>query len=360
MAKRQSAISQSSIQGGKKIAPQKDRPAFPERTNGRSWDDYRIMLAVAESGSLRAASRALSMSRNTVKVHLDMMERDLGGALFRADHTGISLTPLGAELSSVARRMHMAEVHLPAYDDGDTERAPNEVRITTTEGLGTFWLMPRIADFLGSNPDTRASIQCDMREVDTLFRNVDLAVQLDRPASQDLMIQRIGTLHLTPFATQSYLDRFGTPSLDDLDDHSLIWQKAPQVRDDLLSAFLSPERIRDVLKVVTNTSTSHYAAVESGAGFGFLPNFSVLFSEKLVPIPLNIPLRRDIFLVSHSETVPNPRVRAARDWLRDAFDARRFPWFGDEAFDPNLIRERSENDVVVDMFSSRARGGKKG
>ncbi|MGB3723706.1 MAG: LysR family transcriptional regulator [Pacificimonas sp.] len=358
MPARQSTISQSSIRGGNKTAPQsattrQKKSVFPERTGGRSWDDYRIMMAVAETGSLRAASRSLSMSRNTVKVHLDMMERDLGGALFRADHTGISLTPLGAELSSVARRMHMAEVRLPAYDDSDFAAAADEVRIATTEGLGTFWLMPRIGEFLDSHSDIRASLQCEMRGVDTLFRNVDLAVQLDRPPSPDLMIQRIGSLHLTPFATQAYLDTHGVPALGKLEGHRLIWQEAPQVRDDLLTAFLPDEQARQLVKITTNSSTSHFAAIQGGAGVGFLPSYAALLSDKLVPIPLEIPIRRDIFLVAHAETVPNPRVQAAKAWLKSAFDPQRFPWFGDERYDPALIRERYDSNVVVNMFSSR-------
>lgn len=58
-------------------------------------EQLEYLVAVAESGSFRAAARKLNVSRPAVSVALKSLEEELGGALFIKESRGSRLTPLG-------------------------------------------------------------------------------------------------------------------------------------------------------------------------------------------------------------------------------------------------------------------------
>jgi LysR family transcriptional regulator, regulator of abg operon len=58
----------------------------------------RAFVAVAEHGSIRAASRALDVAQSGITQQLQSLEAGLGGALFSRTNRGIVLTPAGERL----------------------------------------------------------------------------------------------------------------------------------------------------------------------------------------------------------------------------------------------------------------------
>src|SRR6266851_2467220 len=69
------------------------------------WNDVRTFLAVAESGSLNAAARALRMTQPTVSRRMDELEYRLGASLFIRSPRGIALTEAGESVRDLAASM---------------------------------------------------------------------------------------------------------------------------------------------------------------------------------------------------------------------------------------------------------------
>ena len=60
-----------------------------------NWDDLRYLLAVARSGSMSGAARALDVNHATVIRRVRSLEKQLGSSLFdRIGHTYV-ITPAG-------------------------------------------------------------------------------------------------------------------------------------------------------------------------------------------------------------------------------------------------------------------------
>jgi DNA-binding transcriptional LysR family regulator len=59
------------------------------------WDDFKYFLAVARSGSLTGAARALKTSAATVGRRIMTLEARLGARLFDRGQTGYALTDSG-------------------------------------------------------------------------------------------------------------------------------------------------------------------------------------------------------------------------------------------------------------------------
>jgi DNA-binding transcriptional LysR family regulator len=69
------------------------------------WEDVRLFLAVAEAGSLSAASKRLHTTQPTVSRRLAELEATLGEPLFVRNAQGIALTSFGERLVEPSRRM---------------------------------------------------------------------------------------------------------------------------------------------------------------------------------------------------------------------------------------------------------------
>jgi DNA-binding transcriptional LysR family regulator len=329
-------------------APQARRRAALDKL---SWDNMRLLLVLSEAGSFRSAATCAGVSLNTIRSKIERLERQIGGPLVKRSVEGVTLTQDGHELVSIARQMRAlgkSAERIQANAQGVRE---SKVRITITEGLGTFWLVPHLVDFRADNPEIHVDLNCDMRPPDVLFRDVDIAIQLERPTNPDLIVQKIGTLHLMPFAAQSYLDRYGTPkSVDDARSHKLVWQEADQVASDLLPLFIDSDSIDGLIAVTTNTSSAHFWAISKGAGLGFLPTYIRIVSRTTQPIDIGVRLRRDIFLVHHPDSVRFSEVGTVLKWVREAFDRTKYPWFGDEFVHPRDFNRTFDDPVVVNLF----------
>jgi DNA-binding transcriptional LysR family regulator len=316
-----------------------------------SWDHLRLLLVLSEAGSFRAAAECAGASLNTIRNKIERLERQIGGPLVKRSVEGVTLTQDGHELVSIARQMRalgQTTERVQANAQGVRE---SRVRITITEGLGTFWLVPHLVDFRADHPGIHIDLNCDMAPPDVLFRDVDVAVQLERPTNPDLIVQKIGTLHLMPFASQAYLDRHGTPTtIEDARVHKLVWQEADQVASELLPLFVGTESIDGLIAVTTNTSSAHFWAISKGAGVGFLPTYIRVVSRSTVPLDIGIRLRRDIYLVHHPDSVRFAEVGTVLKWVRSAFDRKHYPWFAEDFVHPRDFERRFDDQVVVKLF----------
>src|SRR4051794_13408581 len=175
------------------------------------WDAARIFLEVVRAGSFRSAAERLTLSINAVRRRIDDFERQIGATLFTRDVHGARLTDEGALVVSAVERMEAASFELLRAGDGLASAASGEVRVAVTEGLGTFWLAPRLVEFQQSFPNVMVDLYCAMRSADVSRHEADVAIHLSRPAALDVKVVRLGRMHLMCFASEKYLETYGVP-----------------------------------------------------------------------------------------------------------------------------------------------------
>jgi len=116
------------------------------------WDDLRVFLAVARSGSLAEAARGLSVSYSTVSRRLAALEAGLGARLFDRSGSAYELTRAGYEMLESAKRMEAEFEALAKSVRGRDARLVGRIRIATTDALATSF-MPELAEFSRRYPD---------------------------------------------------------------------------------------------------------------------------------------------------------------------------------------------------------------
>jgi DNA-binding transcriptional LysR family regulator len=312
---------------------ERDKAALGSLTD---WDAARVFLEVVRCGSFRSAAERLELSINGVRRRIDDFERQIGATLFTRDVHGTRLTEEGSLVVSAVERMEAASFDLLRAGSSVTNTLSGEVRVAITEGLGTFWLAPRLVEFQQSFPDIVVDLHCAMRSADVSRHEADIAIHLSRPAALDVKLVRLGRMHLMFFASRKYLENYGAPTaVDELVKHRLVMQVTEQIAAKEAFESLFPGHApRDLLVMKTNVSSAHYWAVANGAGIGVFPTYASALGGKM--IPLEIELRRpfDIWLSYHPGSGRIPRVRRMIDWLVEAFNPAKFPWFRDEFVHP--------------------------
>ena len=316
------------------------------------WDAARVFLEVVRCGSFRSAAERLELSINGVRRRIDDFERQIGATLFTRDVHGTRLTEEGSLVVSAVERMEAASFDLLRAGSSVTSTLSGEVRVAITEGLGTFWLAPRLVEFQQSFPNILVDLHCAMRSADVSRHEADIAIHLSRPAALDVKLVRLGRMHLMFFASRKYLDTYGAPTTaEELVKHRLVMQVTDQIAaKEAFESLFPGYSPRDVLVMKTNVSSAHYWAVANGAGIGVFPTYACALGGKM--IPLEIELRRpfDIWLSYHPGTGRIPRVRHMIDWLVEAFNPAKFPWFKDEFVHPSEFKAVYKGESLTHLF----------
>lgn len=308
------------------------------------WDAARIFLEVVRCGSFRSAAERLSLSINAVRRRIDDFERQIGATLFTRDVHGTHVTDEGAVVLAAVERMEAATFEVLRASDTVTDSLSGEVRVAVTEGLGTFWIAPRIVEFQQSCPNILVDLHCAMRAADVSRHEADVAIHLSRPSALDIKLVRLGRMHLMFWAGPRYVEKYGVPrTAAELVKHRLVLQFADQIAaKETFASFFPGVAERDLLVAKTNVSSANYWAVAKGAGIGVFPSYACALGGQLIPLEVELNKPLDIWLSYHPGSGRIPRVRHMIDWLIESFNPARFPWFRDEFVHPREFKDVGE------------------
>ncbi|MBB4041639.1 DNA-binding transcriptional LysR family regulator [Microvirga flocculans] len=284
------------------------------------------------------------------------LEEQLGTVLMTRHVDGIRLTPEGSKILVSAERMEVAAFDLTRTRDQAVPLLSGEVKIAVTEGLGTFWLAPRLVEFQRGYPRLIVDLNCGMRSADVLRMEADASVQLTQPTAPDLKVVKLGRLHSMPYASRSYIDTYGAPKrFEEIFQHRIVLQMAEQTTTKQVFEQLAGGVPQEgFVAMRTNVSSAHYWAIAKGAGIGWLPTYASAIGARIVPLDLDLRFSFDIWLTYHPEAKRIPRIRRSIEWIVESFDARHFPWFRDEFIHPKDLPQEYKGQPLVNWFEGFA------
>lgn len=324
------------------------------------WDAGRIFLEVVRCGSCRSAAERLNLSINGVRRRIDDLERQIGATLFTRDAHGTRLTDEGAQVVSAVERMEAASFDLLRIGNSVANSPSGEVRVAVTESLGTFWLAPRLVQFQHTFPNTLIDLQCAVRSADVSRHEADVAIHLARPAAPDVKLVRLGRMHMLFFAGQKYIDAHGAPkTAAELTKHRLVIQLGDQASaKEAFESLLPGCAPHDVLAMKTNVSSANYWAVANGVGIGVFPTYACALGGKMIPLEVELNRYFDIWLSYHPGSGRIPRVRHMIEWLVEAFNPAKYPWFKDEFVHPREFNAVYMGEPLTHLFGGFSKDGR--
>jgi DNA-binding transcriptional LysR family regulator len=314
-----------------------------------AWDDLRFFLVCAESGSFRKAGKLLKVDSATIVRRITRLEAAIGLRLFNRLTDGVTLTDEGGSVAEHARAMERAAMSIERQSQlSSVVGVRGHVRVAITEGLGTYWVLPRLLDFQKANRRLTFELQATMEHTDIGRLEADMSVQFLRPERPDLISVRLGHLHTYPFASPGYRELYGLPSsLDEAKRHRFIQQVTPLLAPGIYERLLGVDSLEGIVGVATNSSSAVLYAVERGAGIGALPTYALSLGAKLIPVDIGVTNRLEIWLTYHPDLRNSSRHMAVVEWLRRIFDPIRFPCFAEKFIHPTELVRVLSNAAAI-------------
>jgi DNA-binding transcriptional LysR family regulator len=317
-----------------------------------SWEDLRAFLLCTRHQSFRNAAEVLGLTGTTLMRKIDRLEDELGFKLFLRDQSGLSLSDEGRALLFDVEQMERLSFSIFRRASLSTDTR-GSVRVAVTEGPGNFWVLPRLIDFQKTYRKIMVDLRCAMEQADVSRLEADISIQLERPTNPDLIVTKLGRLHIHAFASEAYRDAYGLPkSLADLANHRIVKQHGVQLDESGYARILGLKSLEGIVGISTNSSVAVLYAIERGAGVGFLPTSAIALGAPLVAIDLGINYHMDLWLTYHKEFRNSDRHKIVIDWLKSIFDPKAHACFRDEFIHPN--------ELVPLMASSRENFGLQG
>lgn len=112
----------------------------------------RAFVAVADTGSVRAAAARLVLTESAVSASIAALARDVGVNLVRREGRGIRLTPAGERYAADARTILGLHERALRAARGEEEPSTGVLRIGATTEVGEFLLPELLAGFQVAHP----------------------------------------------------------------------------------------------------------------------------------------------------------------------------------------------------------------
>ncbi|MFN3937901.1 MAG: LysR family transcriptional regulator [Gemmobacter sp.] len=290
------------------------------------WDKLRIFHAVAEAGSLTHAGETLHLSQSAVSRQIRALEESLSATLFHRHARGLILTEQGELLFDATKAMVKRLDSAAARIRDSADEVFGELRVTTTMGFGTLWLVPRLASLYRSYPDLRINLMLEERVLDLPMREADVAIRMKEPSQADLIRRRLMNIRMRLYAAPAYIAERGEPrTMEDLRRHRLICQQtgAAQVN---AGATLIEELMQH--EVASTLHVNNYFGVLQGVlnnlGIGVLPDYLTQdFADLVRVLPDVESTEVPVFLAYPEELRHSKRVAIFRDFVMDEVIAYR-------------------------------------
>lgn len=281
-----------------------------------SWDDAKLFLAIAETGSLTAAARQLRLGQPTVTRRLAMLEHAVGASLFRRSVEGARLTSAGERLHGPAKKMAewAGELHRAArVSDGSHSGL---VRVTSSPFICFDFVAPFAAFVAQKHAGLRLEVLSSIQYLDLSRGEADLALRAKEPANADLKV--IHTLEVENAVFVSKALKSKLPRNAGLTDLPWIAWCPP------FEAIPPNPQLRALIPGFTPAFTAdnflvQLAAAEAGVGVMVLGRVRHRFSRDSALVPLDIDLgphaRQSLHLVCAKSALDIPRVQWVAELL---------------------------------------------
>lgn len=278
--------------------------------HGLDWDDLKVVLTVADEGSVRRAAVVLGQHHTTVTRRLDQFEKRLGVVLFDRTSTGLQLNGHGLSVVAHAQRVAGEVEDLERNLLGLDQRLQGPVRLTLPEVVASHLLMTELAQFSEQHPEITLELVPTHEALDIRKRDADVAVRVtDRPP-EHLVGRSLGRFAVAPYVHRLASVPFGWIGAGPGEHVDAGWH------DQFCPG--APVLMR------CNNPVVRLAAVRAAAGVAVLPCALADPHDELCRLAASVPMDGgEIWLLTHPDLRNAARVRALMAHLTEAFAQQR-------------------------------------
>ena len=240
---------------------------------------FRYFIAVAESGSVAAASRMLAIAQSAVTKSMQELEDALGARLFERTSKGIVLTPQGHRFLASARRVLSAVADAARLQpDEAAERLTGVLAIGVTSLVAGYYLSELLRRFRRNCPGVEVFVTEETpRFLEHLLINgeLDCAIMVSNALGEPQALVA-ETLTRSPnrvwLASNHPLAERDELTLAECAEHDQIVLEADRI-DDLMRGVWARHQLKPRSILRTSSLEAVRSLVGAGLGLAVLPDF---------------------------------------------------------------------------------------
>lgn len=283
-----------------------------------TWHDLELFLAIAQHGSLSAASQKLKVNQSTLSRRLSDLERRLGAALFVRTREGTTMTALGRAWLEPALNAERGFIEAAQAAVSAQELISGEVTITAPEAISNHMIVPALGTLRKAHPQLKVTLLSSGQLVDLNRLEADLAVRFVKPTQGELVCRRLNTTRFIACAHERLW-----PALQGEDPKRWPWLGFIKERTHPAEAkWMERHQIEPIFRASSWPTLLQAATCGLGA---FWMSEQLLWSspslEGFVALPVGPALDYEItlWLVTHERLRQSPRIHATWTWLEQLF-----------------------------------------
>jgi LysR family glycine cleavage system transcriptional activator len=269
--------------------------------------------AAARHQSIKKAAEELHLTPGAVSQQIQNLERYLGRELFERQHLRVVLTDAGKILLDALTR-GFSEIQR-AVDQLRETPSPEKLVISTDPDFAGLWLVPRLADFYATVPDTMIEINAEKTTAASDDHRISCAIhyaEADRGVGEMLFRSK-----LFPVCAGHHWIPLESP--DDLRHHVLLHDRSIDEWDEFLrrSPATSDINVRSGIVFSDNALCLDAAARGQGVAIGddFLAANHLSEGRLVKPFASAMLSRNAYYLLVPEDAASRPAVMAFRAWL---------------------------------------------
>jgi DNA-binding transcriptional LysR family regulator len=284
------------------------------------WNDFKILLALGQGGSVAGAARVLGVDGSTVSRRLAALETAMGACLIVRGGQKFAWTAEGRAVLSAAEAMDAAVVEATRAVRTTKIDPATPVIVSCPPGLSAM-LTRMMRDAQEKHPGVEIELSGENRTVDLSRGEADIAVRMFRPDEPSLVCKHAFELGWGVYAAKSYLE--SAPPLrcvEDLPAHRLVryvssMHRVPGPR------WLEEHRGNAAGSVQVDNTEVATNVVAAGGGVGVLLCARAEDQPDLVRVLPGPVATHTGWLVFHESARDSVRIRTAIEVLAGLFEA---------------------------------------
>lgn len=272
-----------------------------------NWDDFRLVLALARTGAIRAAGAELGVNHATVSRRLAELTRRRGGAVFERKAGRYEVTVLGAPLLEAAERMEAAWLDSERRLRAASPDMAGPVTLSAPDAIARLILLEPLSVFARTHPDITLTLKGSYAYADLDRSDADIVIRGAAAPDPHLVGRRLFPYALGYYCAQTYLEKTAPG------DRRWIVRRtpAPWIAQ-------SPYPDAPVGYVIDDIDLLHEAAAR-GQGMIRGACYIAESDERLVRLPgSDIDPFEDLWVLTHPDLRAAPRIKAVMALLTDA------------------------------------------
>ena len=276
-----------------------------------SWDEFRLVKAIADSRSLTGAAEALGLNHSTVFRRLAALEAAVGSHLFERSRSGYEPTAAGDEMIALATVMADSIVEFERRVAGRDFKPVGSLRVTTNELIAHHFLPAVMPRFRAQYPGVVLELILSSQVLNLSRRDADVAIRLTNDPPETLVGRRICAVRWCLYSTQNLMRSIGPERLESLPFIGYCESFGPPPVRRWVETHIRPGRIAAKVNSVYNMF--HLAVHDYGVAL--LPCFIGDASPELMRVDQPLPdLDVGLWILTHSDLRRSARVRAFMDF----------------------------------------------